>query len=139
MKIMICGSMHFAKEMLEAQKILRELGHEAGVPCDTHECLTDPDLNMDLEYCIANNVDKKDFNQIAAGDAILVLNYPKNGLHGYIGGAVLMEIGLARHLDKKIFILHDLPNIEEVRYVLEIKLAQPTILGGDIKKIIDHI
>ena len=136
---MICGSMHFAKEMLEAQKILEELEQEVMVPCDTHLCLINPELNMDLEYCIANDVDKKDFNKIASSDAILVLNYPKNGLHGYVGGAVLMEIGLARHLDKKIFILHDLPSVEDVRYVLEIKLAQPTILGGDIRKIINHI
>jgi hypothetical protein len=139
MKIMICGSMHFAKEMLEAQKILEELGHEAMIPCDTHECLSSPELNMDLEYCIANQVDKVDFNKIASSDAVLVLNHPKNGLSGYVGGAVLMEIGLARHLDKKIFVLHDLPSMDDLRYVLEIKLTQPIILGGDIRKINHHI
>lgn len=139
MKIMICGSMHFAKEMLEAQKILTELEHEALVPCDTHECLENPELNMDLDYCIANEVDKTDFKKVADSDAILVLNHPKNGIEGYIGGATLMEIGLARHLEKKIFILHELPSIEDIRYMLEVRLAQPIILSGDIKKIINHI
>ncbi len=45
-----------------------------------------------------------------------------------------MEIGLARHLDKQIFLLHDLPNEEELRYALEIKLTNPLILNGGVSK-----
>ena len=132
---MICGSMHFAKEMLEAQKILQELGHKARVPSDTHECLENPELNMDFDYCVSTNIDKKDFQQVADSEAILVLNYPKKGIDGYVGGATLMEIGLARHLDKKIFLLHEVPSEDVLRYALEIKIARPIILDGDITKI----
>lgn len=139
MKIAICGSMCFAKEMLEVQKILEELGHSVTVPCDTLECVENPSLNMDLEYCISANIDKSCFRKVAESEAIVVLNYPKNGLNGYVGGATLMEIGLARHYDKKIFILYDLPNENELRYVLEIKLTQPVILQGDIKRINYHL
>lgn len=131
--------MHFAKEMLEAQKILREMGHNVSVPSDVIECLENPELNMDLEYCMATNIDKKDFDQVADADAILVLNYPKNNINGYVGGATLMEIGLARHLNKKIFILHNLPSEEEIRYVLEIKVARPIILQGNIENIKKHL
>jgi len=135
MKLMICGSMHFSKEMLETKSSLEKLGHEAMVSPDIKECLENPDLNMDLNHCIETNIDKKCFNQIAESDGIVVLNYDKNNIKRYVGGATLMEIGLARHLDKKIFLLFDYPEEKDLRYSLEIKLAQPTVLNGDLNKI----
>jgi len=102
---------------------------------DTHACIENPELNMDLEHCSNLDIDKRCFDQIAISDAILVLNYPKNNMEGYIGGATLMEIGLARHLDKKIFLLHDPPSEEEQRYSLEVKLAKPIIINGDLEKV----
>jgi hypothetical protein len=131
--------MHFAKEMQEAQKNLEALGHQADISPDTQACIENPNLNMDLEHCLASNIDKSCFQLIADSDAILVLNYSKNGMNGYVGGATLMEIGLARHLDKKVFILHDLPSEDELRYVLEIKLVRPVILRGDLAKINEHL
>ncbi len=130
---MICGSMGFAKEMLEAQKILAEIGHEVMIPCDTHECVENPNLNMDFEHCILTDIDKSCFKKVAASEAIVVLNYPKNGIDGYVGGATLMEIGLARHLDKKIFLLYEIPAENILRYALEIKITRPVILGGNLK------
>jgi len=136
---MICGSMGFAREMLEAQKILEELGHAVMIPCDTHECIENPNLNMDFEHCTATDIDKSCFNKVAASEAIVVLNYPKNGIEGYIGGATLMEIGLARHLNKKIFLLHEIPAENVLRYALEIKITRLVILNGDLKKINNYI
>ncbi len=43
------------------------------------------------------------FDEIVKTDAILVLNLSKKGIDGYIGGNVLMEMGLAFHLKKPIF------------------------------------
>ena len=137
MKITICGSMHFAKEMVEVQKALEEMGHEAFIPSDTHDCIEKPELNSDMEHCTSQDIDidKECFNNIEKSDAIIVLNHPKKGIDGYIGGATLMEIGVARHLDKKIFLLHNIPSEEELGYAFEIKLTNPTILNGDLGKI----
>jgi len=136
MKITICGSMVFAKEMLAAQKELEAMGHEVLIPIDTLDCLKDPSLNESFEHCQRyGDIDKDHFNKIAASDAIIVLNYPKNGLAGYIGGAALIELGVARHLDKKIFILHELPSEKNLRYALEIKIMRPIILNGDLNNI----
>lgn len=135
MKLMICGSMDFSREMLEAQKILKAKGHNVMVPDDVHDCLENPELNMSMEHCLKHNIDKKCFDKVAESDAIVILNYPKNGMKGYVGGATLMEIGLARHLDKKIFLLHDLPSEKELRYALEIKLTNPVVLNGDLSKV----
>lgn len=58
------------------------------------------------------------FKKILASDAILVANFEKNGLSGYIGGNVLMEMVVAFQNKKPIFLYHatskKLPILEEV-------------------------
>jgi len=129
--------MHFAEQMFETKNSLEKAGHTAFVPSDTVDCLGRPELNMDMEHCKRLQIDKECFDKIAESDAILVLNYEKNGVKGYVGGATLMEIGLARHLDKRIFLLNDLPSEEELRYVHEIKLTEPIVLKGDLSRIVE--
>jgi len=135
MKIVICGSMYFAKEMLEAKTQLEKMGHIAFVPPDIYDCVENPELNMDMEHCLRTNVQKECFDMVKKSDAILVLNYKRNGIEGYVGGATLMEIGIAQCLDKKIFLLYPPPKIEDQRYSLEIQLAKPIILNGDLSLI----
>jgi hypothetical protein len=143
MKIMICGSMSFAKEMVEVKEKLEELGHRAEIPCDTQKFIDDPDFTTDdhernYKHCIDNDIIRKCFNIIAESDAVLVLNYPKNGVKGYVGASGLMEIGLACHLGKKIFLLHPPPKPEEAKYAHEILIMQPVILNGDLGRIEDE-
>ena len=127
--------MYFAKEILKTKSRLKEMGHVISVPSDAHDCVENPDLNMDLEHCLKTNVQKEAFNSIVENDAILVLNYDRNGIKNYIGGATLMEIGIAQALDKKIFLLYPPPDIKDLRYGLEVQLAKPIILNGNLDKI----
>lgn len=132
--------MYFAKEMLEAQKKLKEMGHMAEVPCDAQEFVNNHEMSTDnheenYKWCIDNDIIRKCFNSIAESDAILLLNYPKNGLDGYVGASGLMEIGLAYHLNKKIFLLYPPPPVKEVKYSHEILIMQPVLLNGDLSKI----
>jgi len=135
MKITICGSMYFSKEILDAKAELEEMGHTISVPSDIHDCVEKPELNMDMKHCFKNNIQEECFDSIAANDAILVLNYKRNGIEGYVGGATLMEIGIAQHLKKKIFLLYPPARIENQRYSLEVQLAKPIILNGDLNKV----
>lgn len=48
------------------------------------------------------------FKEIEKADAILVANYEKGKIKGYIGGNTLMEITLAFYLKKPIFILNNI-------------------------------
>lgn len=141
MKIFICGSMHFSKEMFLAEKKLESMGHWAKVPCDTKLFADDPKKTTDnhdenFKHCIEQDIIRKCFDDIAESDAILVLNYPKNGKEGYLGASVLMEIGLAYFLKKKIFLLYPPPPVKEEKYTHEVLIMQPTILNGDLSKII---
>lgn len=140
MKIFICGSMHFAKKMLEVKQELKNLGYEADVPCDAQAFADNRNLTTDnheenYKYCLETDIMRKCFNEIAKSDAILTLNYSKNGLDGYIGASGLIEIGLAYYLNKKIFLLYPPPPVEKTKYTHEILIMQPVILNGDLSKI----
>ena len=139
MKITICGSVMFRKEMVKVRDKLNEMGHE-GIICSVMEDLAlgkNPELMKKIEE---NHVQvKKDggfikwyYNSIVNSDAILVLNYDKNGIKNYIGGNTLMEIGFAHVHNKKIFLLNPVP---EISYKDEILAMEPVILNGDLSKI----
>ena len=135
MKITICGSLSFAKEMIGAGEELRKIGHEVKVHKSAQIALTNPGVNMDLDYCLENNILLGHYNFIADSDAILVINQKKNGIKGYVGASTLMEMAIARYLDKKIFLINPWPKVEELRHSVEIQLTKPIILNGDFTKI----
>ncbi len=140
MKIFICGSMSIAKKMIEIQKKLGEIGHDAKIPCDTKDFVENKGLiNASYEdsyrRCLENDIIRRCFNSLAECDAILVLNYPKNGIDGYIGTAGLMEIALAYYLKMKIYLLYPPPPIKEKKSSEEVFMMQPIILDGDLSLI----
>lgn len=132
--------MNFAKKMLEVKQELQRLGHEAGVPCDTQLFADDSQKTTDnhdenFKRCLEQDIIRRCFDEIAQSDAIIVLNYSKNGKKGYLGASVLMEIGLAYYLRKKIFLLFAPPPVQEEKYAHEVLIMQPVILDGDLTKI----
>lgn len=116
MNIMVIGSMTFAKEMLQTKEELEKVGHTAEIPFDVEYHLSDEgrvdDLEKNYQYCVENDVVWKGFQQVADADAVLVLNYPKNGVSGYIGTSALMEMAIAYWLKKRYFCYMNLQAIE---------------------------
>ena len=70
------------------------------------------------------------FDEITAGDAILVVNDEKHGVPGYIGPNVLMEMSLAWYQKKPIYLLNPFP--DDSPFEEEIKGMNPIILNGDL-------
>ena len=70
--------------------------------------------------------------KVKANDAILVLNFEKNGQPNYIGGATFLEVFKAFELGKKIFFYNPLPNNN---FEDELLGMGPIVLGGDIDQI----
>jgi hypothetical protein len=62
-----------------------------------------------------------------------ILNYDKKWISGYIGASVLMEIGIAYYLGKKIFLTN--PIDQSQWYALEVLLTNPIILDWNLSKI----
>ncbi len=139
MRIMVIGSMSFIKDMIKIKKDLDKLGHKASIPLGTEPHQKDSsfvdNLEENLEFCIKNNVMKRNFDLVAQSDAVLVLNHKKNGVDGYIGVSVLMEIAIAHHLNKKIFIFNAIPHFRDKRWAHEVAIMQPIIINNDLTKI----
>jgi isopentenyldiphosphate isomerase len=72
------------------------------------------------------------FEKIKNSDAILIVNIEKKEIKGYIGGNSFLEMGFAFVLNKPIYLLHE---ISDVNYRDEIEAMSPIILNGDFSKI----
>ena len=70
---------------------------------------------------------------IRENDAVLVINYEKNGIDNYIGGATFLEMYDAFRLNKKIFMINPIPNgiLRD-----EIEGFNPILIGGDLRKVV---
>lgn len=123
---MIIGSMKFAQEMVKIKKELDRLGHNALLPVGTKPHLKDKNFveNLDgnLEYCITHGVMRKNFHRVAVCDAVLALNYKRNGMEGYIGISALLEMGVAHYLGKKIFLIQKTPHYKKQRWAHEVAI-----------------
>lgn len=131
--------MTFSKEMEAAKKTLEANGHSVQVPCDTDLLIEDPKLIDDLEknkqHCIENNILKTCFDQVAKSDAVLVMNYPKNGIDGYVGTCTFMDLGVAHFLGKQVYLLYPTPDQHEHRWAHEVEILQPIILDGNLSNL----
>jgi predicted RNA-binding protein with PUA domain len=136
MKIVVCGSMTFSREMVEAEKKLAQRGHEIILPRHTKEYvemkLAEERHEESVKNKLSEDLIRRYFDEIKDGDAILVINCERHGVKNYIGGNSLLEMGFAHVLNKKIFLLNSIP---EMGYKDEIIAMQPTILNGELEKI----
>jgi len=138
MRIGIIGSMQFTEKMLEVRDKLIALGHDAFVTDLSAPFIGKTDEEKEIiKIHQKNNLDaiREFWNKMQGADAVLVLNYDKNGINNYIGGNTLMEIGFAHVLNQKIFLLNPIPEI--FYYKTEIEAVKPTIINGDLTLIKD--
>jgi hypothetical protein len=141
MKITICGSVKFAKEIVDIYHQLEKLGHEPIIHKEmfaiadgtAKEIIDGIKGGEHHEIKRKYNFIKAWYNFIVNSDAILVCNFDKKGIKNYIGGNTLMEMGFAHVNDKKVFLLNPIP--EDVPYVDEIKAMADVVLDGDLSKI----
>ncbi len=139
MKVYIIGSSFFCKQMVEYRDKLIALGHQ----CELHEHyvarangqMQDLWEKMQKEHArvkIDHDYLRYHYNEILKNDAILVLNFDKNGIKNYIGGNTLIEMGQAYVNNKKIFLLNPVPDMQ---YKDEIEAVEPIVINGNLKLI----
>lgn len=143
MKIVICNSVKFFKEALDAKQALESIGHAAfthpmsvqfggkDVPIADYYAARKSGWNKEIED-LKERLMRKHTDKIKESDAILVLNLDKDGKKNYIGGNTFLEMGVAFALGKKIFLLNPIP---DVPYAEELKGMKPIILDRDLQKI----
>lgn len=137
--VTICTSASFYKTSWTIKSQLEKLGFKVQVP---HTAKV---MNRTKNYKVSDykiwhkdakffsrkaHLMKKHFQEISKADAILVVNLEKKGQKGYLGGNVLMEMGLAFYLGKKIFLWN--PVSKDNRLYEEIMGTKPIILNGNL-------
>ncbi len=116
--------MSFLDKFKEAEGILEKNGHKVIVP--KKESMPEP-----IPPKIKRKLMEEFIEDIKMSDAILVMNYTKNGKENYIGTNSLMEIGIAFLLNKRIFLLN--PSPEYAKH--EIDAIEAIVLDGNLGKI----
>lgn len=145
MKITICGSSTFKKQMLEYRDKLFAMGHEAIVHPDYEAFVKGEKQEIWNQVVNGEHAEAKKaqgyikwyYDAICSSDGILVLNFDKKGIKNYVGGNTLMEIAFAHVNDKKIFLLNEIP--EDVSYSDEIKAMYDVVLNGDFDNIRQYL
>lgn len=113
MKIFIICSKAFYGNIPTIKDVLDRAGHEISLP----NCYDDPDtetryIEMGTEKHAKWKATMLKHSQevISQNDAVLVLNFEKNGQENYIGGATFLEMYDAFRLGKKIYMYNDIPD-----------------------------
>lgn len=132
MKIIICGSMTLAEEMIKSGKELNNRGHKIILPKFTEEYAKLNSCEKIHKESVKNKLEydliREYFLFIKEGDATFTVNETRNGILNYIGGNSFLEMGFAHVLNKKIYLLNPIPNMI---YTDEIIAMKPIVVNGD--------
>lgn len=140
--IAICSSGSFYRQALEAEKELHKRGLKVKIPSTARKMRKSGNFDVahyktwfknPADYRVKAKLMRRHFKKILASDAILVLNHAKKGAQGYIGGNTLMEMAIAFHYKKPIYVLNSV--FESSPLYEEILGMNPIFLNGDLKKI----
>ena len=146
MKITICGSIFFLEEMRVAKQILEKKGHEVRIPPNVITDVCKQPMSAETFYTRRKTASDSDwwvweckakamqdhFDEVDWAEAILVLNFEKHGVAGYIGGSTLLEMGLAFRHKKPIYLHREIPDLP---YREEILAMSPILTDGDLNLI----
>ncbi|WP_143406786.1 hypothetical protein [Methanonatronarchaeum thermophilum] len=141
-RIVVCGSLDFTREIGKIRRSLERMGFEVVIP-KTSEMILDGDVSFERilqEKSSGDIVDRAIeldplsyyYDAIRNSDKVLVINLTKNGVEGYIGGNVLIEMGYAHALNKPIYLWNEIP---ELPYRDEIQIMQPKVIDKDLSKL----
>jgi hypothetical protein len=131
-KIFIVCSKSFYEKVSPIKDKLESQGYDIDLP------LSFDNPKAELEVKQAGSIQhaawkanklREQIEKVKACDAVLVLNFEKNGVSNYIGGATFLEVFKAWELDKKIYFYNPLPE-----GILRDELIgmNPTILNGNV-------
>ena len=133
MKVFLICSKAFYGKLLYFRSNLERLGHQVFMPnCWDHPETEDTYRGTDGHREWKAKMIRHSEEIINGVDAVLVLNYDKNGQKNYIGGATFLEIYDAFRLNKKIYFVNDIP---EGMLKDELIGFGPVVIGEDLTKI----
>ena len=130
MKVFISTSATFYDKVSPVIKQLELAGHVVippnGFGIDVDESMMRDGANHQVWK---EQMLREDIRLVKSCDAILVLNFEKNGHPNYVGASAFLELFKAFELNKKKFILNPLPGGS---YYDELLGMNPKVINGDL-------
>lgn len=125
----------FYDKIPDIKKTLEAGGHQITLPNSYDDPATEAryrDLGTQEHAKWKAGMLKRSTDVIEINDGVLVLNFEKNGIKNYIGGATFLEMYDAFRLNKKIFLYNDIPDgiLRD-----EIVGFSPLVVNGDLDKV----
>lgn len=139
--IVLCSSGSFYKHVNQIADQLEEMGYRTVVPETAAKMKKHGDYDIakvkrwidnDRLFHLKQRLAMGHFNEVAKGDAVLIVNDDKPGKPAYIGPNATMEWGVAYFLGKPVFILNGVP--KDSNFYEEV-YGMSTVLDGDLAKI----
>ena len=132
MKIFVCTSRHLYVKASQIIERLEKMGHVITLPNNFDDFGKENRMKAEnpSEYPDWKaSMFRKQAEKVANNDAVLVLNFEKEGKPNYIGGATFLEIFKAWELGKKLFLYNPIPE-----NILKDELTgmNPLIINGDL-------
>ena len=132
MRILIICSKAFYKDIEPIKNKLEEMGHTIELPNSYYDPDAEKkswDLGEEEHAKFKTRMFKMSAERIATMDAVLTLNFDKDGKKNYIGGATFLELYEAFIKEKKIYLYNDIP--EGMLYD-EIAGFSPIVINGNL-------
>ena len=108
MKILIICSKVFYDKIADIKQKLEQAGHIISLPNSYDDPGAEARVRGTEDHSkFKSEMFKRSENTISKMDAVLVLNFEKNGQKNYIGGATFLEMYDAFRMDKKIYLYTD--------------------------------
>lgn len=133
LRVFIISSKAFYDRIPPIKEYLEKKGHRIFLP-NCYDCPeTEAKYRGTKEHAAwKSSMIEHSEEVISSVDSVLVLNYAKNGVENYIGGATFLEMYDAFRLGKKIYMMNDIP---EGILKDEIIGFNPIIIHGDLEKL----
>jgi len=133
MKILIICSKNFYSKIPSIKSRLEILGHDVSLPNCYDAPFTESQYRGTKEHSAWKaKMLNQSIEKIKNIDAVLVLNFEKDGQKNYIGGATFLEIYEAFKNNKKIYFINPIP---EGMLKDEIIAFDPIVVGEDFNLI----
>lgn len=133
MKICICGSMSFIDEMEAMGAILLGKGHGVTTPEREERERRWETLPLDEAVRLKAGYVGGYLEVIRQTDLVLIANYDKSGVAGYVGANALVEAAFAFALGKPVVFLNA-PGVQPCQ--LEALALMGACLGGDLSRLV---
>lgn len=129
--------MQYAEKAKEIADWFAARGHQA-FPSGFNEkyigLSDDEKEKLKLIHKYEHDAMREHWSVIQHSDAVLVLNYDKHGIAGYIGGNSFLEMGFAYMLHKPLYLLNPIPKMPY--YETEIIAMKPVVINGDLSQLL---